>query len=146
MALLSENGMYIRILPDGQSYEIYATKGKRDKVKNAPTYEEVLAKYDELFKTKIPTEEALYYLTEEQIKKQFPHWKEWQDERREYIYDYQLKHGGKRYPLMEEYLPNVSDSIPDIIQSGSIAALSSEIVESYQKAKNGLYWGQTEDV
>lgn len=146
MALLSENGMYIRILPDGQSYEIYATKGKRDKVKIAPTYEEVLAKYDELFKTKIPTEEALYYLTEEQIKKQFPLWKEWKNERERYIYAYQQKHGWNEYPLMAQYIPNVCDSVPDIIQSGSISALPNEIIESYQKAKEGLYWGQTEDV
>lgn len=146
MALLTQDGKYIRILPDGKNYEIYSSKEKRDKAKNAPSFEEVLAKYNELCETKLPSEEALYYLTEEQLQEQFPNYKEWEDECQRYVYNNHIQKANQFYPLMAEYIPNVSDSIVDTIQRGSIKALPKDIVESYTQAKNDKYFGNTENI
>lgn len=145
MALLTKEGYYVRLMDNG-NYEIYRTKEDRDKVKNSShTYEEVLARYNELINELCPDEEDLYYLSKEEIEEQFPLYPGIINESIRYAYDCQLKHGGGSYPIIERYIPDASESIPNLIESGSIFT-GADTPESYEKAKKNMNWGETEDV
>lgn len=144
MALLMEDGKYVRVLENGE-YEIYPSLESRDRVKNATPYEKVIEKYQELFKTVLPDDEAYYYLSKEELNREFPDYIEWMNEFNRYQYDYQIKHGGGSYPLIEQYIPDVLDSIPEIIEAGSFN-IDGSIDESYFLAKDRKLWRKTEDV
>jgi len=115
MALLNQDKKYIKVNIDG-SFDIYPTKEFRDKVKRASPFEIIKNKYEEIIRELREDYERQYYDTEAWNNEYIS----WTDEFNRYMYDYQLKKGGKEYPLIKEYYSDVSDSIPNILQSGSI--------------------------
>lgn len=64
------------------------------------------------------------------------------NERLRYIYDLQNHILGNSYPLMAQHFPDIADSIPAIIESGSLVIGADNL---YPLAKERGYFGETED-
>lgn len=137
MALINSQNRYIRILPDG-TFMIYASEADRLREKNATKAEIIIASYDNLITALLADEERQYYDTES-----------WDteysglcNERLRYIYDLQNHILGNSYPLMAQHFPDIADSIPAIIESGSLVIGADNL---YPLAKDRGYFGETED-
>lgn len=141
MALLNKEENYIKVNNDG-SYDIYENAIEREKVKSAPSHEVIVSKYQGILETLDADEERKYY--------DITNWQEeyyaWSNEMQRYIYDYQMKKGAGEYPLMTQYFENIKDTIPNIIQSGSIEIKTDTTKEIYELSKERKYWGETEDI
>ena len=141
MALLNQNEEYIKLNTNG-SYDIYASQEDREKVKNSTPFEIIKNKYQEIIDSYLADEERQYYDSKAW---QQEYWA-WDEEYQRYLYDIQLAKGAGEYPLMAQYYPDIANSVPNIIQSGSIVVEAETGEEIYEIAKERKYWGETEDV
>ena len=141
MALLNQSEEYIKLNTNG-SYDIYASQEDREKLKSSTPFETIKNKYREIIDNLFADEERQYYDSKawEQEHQQ------WDKEYQRYLYDIELAKGATSYPLMEQYYPDIANSVPNIIQSGSIEIEAETGEEIYQIAKENKYWGETEDV
>lgn len=164
MALLNKNNEYIKLEKDG-SIVFYSSEDYRLKEKVISS-EQVLNKYKELHNSLYQTMydlAVLHGVTEqdyedEEVYKQkqidYPdfgkacddYWSLYHEENN-YSNDLYRENGPQQdYPIIEEYFPNVKDSIPVITFKGGITNLASDTVdESYEKAKENKYFGETRD-
>ncbi|MBO4393400.1 MAG: hypothetical protein J5800_03565 [Spirochaetales bacterium] len=140
MALINSQDRYIRLLPDG-SYLIYASKADRDKEKAAPKADFIVAFYDSTIKSLLVDEERQYYDTEAWDDE----YSSWCNERLNYLFDLQNYNTGNQYPLVESLVAGVSDSIPNIIESGNVIVGTETAAMMYALAKSKGYFGETED-
>ena len=141
MALLNQNEEYIKLNTNG-SYDIYATQEDREKLKSSTPFETIKNKYREIIDNLFADEERQYYDSKA--------WEQehqgWESEFQRYLYDVQLAKGAGEYPLMAQYYPDIANSVPNIIQSGSIVVETETGEQIYEIAKERKYWGKTEDV
>lgn len=141
MALVCKNnGHYIKVDEKG-NFEFYPSLESRARIKSAVDSAVIIAKYQEIIKELEADEERRYYDSENFSAEYDP----WLAEFQRYLNDLSDYNYGKRYPLMQKYYPNVSDSIPEIIEAGSIYAEKATIEDMYIYAKEKKYWGDTED-
>lgn len=141
MALLNEKEEYIKLNTNGD-YDIYASQEDREKVKHSTPYIVIKEKYEQLISDLDADEERQYY----DSKAWDIEYSGWRDEYNRYLYDVQLAKGGTSYPLMAQYYPDIANSVPNIIQSGSIVIETETGEQIYEIAKERKYWGETEDV
>lgn len=141
MALLNTKNYYIKLSEDG-SYEVWASKEARDKVKNSTPSEYILAKYKELISNLEAQEDFAYYDKETFFNQYISLLNEYDR------YQYNLNHYivDQDYPIMSEYYIDVCNTIPEIIESARI--LSDEAINleaAYKKAKEVKRFGETTD-
>lgn len=141
MALLNDKEEYIKLNTNGD-YDIYATQQNRENVKNSTSPVTIKSKYEQIITNLDNDEERKYYDAKA--------WQEeyalWRNEYQRYLYDIQLAKGATTYPLMKQYYTDIEDTIPNIIQSGSIVVEAETGKEIYEIAKERKYWGETEDI
>lgn len=141
MALLNQSEEYIKLNTNG-SYDIYASLEDRENIKNATPFEIIKTKYQEIIDSYLADEERQYY---DSTAWQQEFWS-WDEEYKRYLYDIQLAKGATSYPLMAQHYPDIANSVPNIIQSGSIVVETETGAEIYEIAKERKYWGETEDI
>lgn len=175
MALLRENGKYIKMNSYGW-YEAYIDEETRKRQKAAPSYDEIVNKYNELIQEgnkyivdlfvsylesrELTIEEAENLPEEEQkeilesFKKAYPRVKkkekkllEISDELHNYIIDVNDSKGAKHsYPIISEYFENVADSVPYIVDIGQIFIDEDDVATVYEISKERKLFGDTTDV
>ena len=141
MALLNLANKYIKLNSDG-TFEIYASKEARLRVKQCTDSNTILEKYRAVARELEADVELRYFDPTGFAKKYDP----WIAEYLRYDYNLSMHIVDGDYPLMAEYYPDVADSIPNIIESGSIDLSEDTADEIYNKAKQRKYWGDTLDV
>ena len=114
MALLLPNNTYFKIDIDG-NYTIYKNKTARNRIKRSSSPEKIIQKYDEIIKS-IYSQERNYYdyagmTAELHI---------WETELASYMTDLKNHTLGNEYPLIPQYFPDVSKTIPDVIETGRL--------------------------
>ena len=162
MALL-KHGRYIRLMEDGQVW-IYPSLSARQKHKNATSSDVIIQKYqdllDEYYK---PIGEYLANLgldpssdTEEESKQLFQvpiisetieRLRPLEQEFCQYEDDLAYQKGPQHdFPIMEQFYPDVKDSIPHITESFFLDWGGEATIEKiYNLAKKVLRFGETED-
>jgi hypothetical protein len=137
MAFLQENNKYIRLFEDG-SYKVYPSEEARLKHKNATDSQIILQKYAdlriELDETLFSTLYSLGYTDEDfqdeakcqeilllpQVIEYDSKTSALDQEATDYAYDLQCEQGARHeYPIMTGFYPDIKDSIPVVIESGS---------------------------
>lgn len=140
MALINENDNYIKVIKDGWYY-IYASEEEREKEKNAVRSSVVLQWYANKIAELIADTERQYY-DEENWNREF---QAVDSERRLYEYNLANYITTGSYPVIAKVYPDVEDSIPEIIQMGSLMVESETAEEEYELVKEREYFGETED-
>lgn len=141
MALLNLDNKYIKLNSDG-TFEIYASKEARLRTKQCTESGVILEKYRFIAQELEADLEFRYFDPTGFAHKYDP----WIAEYLRYEYNLSMHIVGETYPLMSEFYPDVADSIPQIIESGSIDLSGDALTELYTKAKERKYWGDTLDV
>ena len=141
MAFLNSASKYIKLNLDG-TFEIYASQEARLRVKQATPCETILEKYRTVARELEADLEFRYYDPEGFAQKYDP----WIAEHQRYEYNLSLYITDEEYPLMAEYYSDVADSIPQIVEAGSIDISDETVAKIYIKAKQRNYWGDTLDV
>lgn len=141
MAFLNSANKYIKLNLDG-AFEIYSSQEARLRVKQATPCEIIIEKYRTIARELEADLEFRYFDPIGFAHKYDP----WIAEYLRYEYNLSMYIVGEDYPLMSEFYPDVADSIPHIIESGSIDLSGEALTELYNKAKERKYWGDTLDV
>jgi hypothetical protein len=140
MALINQDGKYIKLYQDG-SYEIFASEATRDLQKAATSKELILAKYLEVI-LNLEKQEEFHYYDPEAFDKEYS---AWAAEYQTYLYNLSAGISGEEYPLMASIYPDVSNSIPSVIERGMIRTNCSTLEDIYVEFKKQKYWGETQD-
>jgi hypothetical protein len=134
MGLIKNNLNYIRLTTDG-TYYIYKTKENRELEKKVTSPEEVIKKYHEIIHELEQDKEAVYYLGNAQLLK------DWRTEFFAYL-DYNT---ANKFPLMKAYIEDIDESIPQFVGSGRISVKGDTLEEIYEYVKKYKIFGETED-
>jgi len=142
MALLLKDNSYLKINMDG-SYFCYKNRTTRNKEKKTNS-QEIIQKYKEIieeFTSHI--EEIRYY-----AKDKFELYLAWQREFRTYLSSLQTFDTSNKYPLMEQYYPDIKNTIPYIIVKGKIGVPEqiTTIEELYKYIKDYEIFGNIDEV
>lgn len=140
MALINQDGNYIKIYQDGR-YEIFASEDARIQQKAATSKELILAKYLEVL-LNLEKQDEFHYYDEEAFEKEYS---AWAAEYQNYLYNLSAGISGEEYPLMASIYPEVSSSIPAVIERGMIRTNCSTLEDIYVEFKKQKYWGETQD-
>ena len=140
MALINQDGKYIKVYQDG-SYEIFASEDARTRQKAATSKELILAKYLEVL-LNLEKQEELHYYDPEAFEEEYS---PWAAEYQKYLYNLGAGISGEEYPLMASIYPEVSNSIPSVIERGMIRTSCSTLEDVYVEFKKQNYWGETQD-
>lgn len=162
MALVRPNNQYIKVSEDGSWVE-YASKESREHQKAAPSYDEVLLKYKELYEKSYTD----FYVAIAQdgidIEKYedwppfiadypkydgiYDYWQSIIEEENAYTRLYSLQKGCDReFPLAQPFFEvPIAWSIPNIVGSGQDFGFKGSLAEIYTKMKNQMSFGTTSD-
>ena len=141
MALLNSKNCYIKLTQSGR-YEIYASEEARKKVKKSTSGETILAKYLELINDLDKQAEYRCYDPEGFYAKYVPLDQEYLRYKHNFV-----KHiVGQEYPIMAEIYPDVADSIPEIVEAGTIKVSGKDLEDVYLNIKQLARFGETSDV
>lgn len=144
MALLLKNKTYLKFEIDGTFY-VYKNKAARNRTKSAKhSSNEVLTKYTGL----------LMELNSAERRRYDPNWVEtlsqWETELAKYRKNLQLAITNDDYPLIQQYIENINETIPEIISGGQLPKLAKEADYSldkiYKLAKDYEIFGKKEDI
>jgi hypothetical protein len=130
---------YIKISLDG-TFKIYKAAKERTQEKKAPTFEEIRDKYQEVLTNMRNDHERLYYDPTFR-----PLLDQWEMEYEKYL---QMHLQGKRckdFPLMTKYIPNIKDSLPELLCEGQLGVSGNTLAEVYESVKHYGYFGEVED-
>lgn len=145
MAFITSTKAYVKLFANGD-FLVYKNKAARAKEKKATPAEEVLKAYErKLAEYLIPSGEAAEreYYDRDAFNEEFDRW---QDEAWRYMSDLKLHNVGGEYPLMAEIIPDVAESIPEILASGNIGITNASAKEEYEAVKKlNLFPGGTKD-
>lgn len=130
---------YIRLELDG-TFIIYKTTRGRTLEKSAPAYAEVVAKYEQIITRFHANKERLYYDHSFYLLMQ-----QWEEEYEKYQQMHRLGKACKEFPLMARYIPNISDSLPEILCIGKVGVTGNTLAEIYESAKRCGYFGEVTD-
>ena len=112
MALIIKNNNYLRIDGNG-NYIIYKNKTARNKEKKSLP---ILAKYNEILtELEKDTQEKAYY-DPEYLRTRLA----WENELLLYKQSISCNINTNKFPLIEQYFPDINQTIPTIIQKGKI--------------------------
>lgn len=140
MALINQDGKYIKLYANG-NYEIYATEDSRKKVKNSTPSDMILNKYHTLISELEEQKEKRYYDPLGFSALYDPLIREYD----RYKYNLASYITTEEYPIMATYYPDVTHSIPEIIEAGGTMDGSDSAEAVYQHAKQVQRWGETTD-
>jgi hypothetical protein len=133
------NGQYIKVELDG-TVSIYKTRAERLREKRAPLFEVVRAKYKIIIHELQKNKERLYYDPAYALLLQ-----QWEAEFEKYIEAHRVGHKNKNFPLMSQYFPNVSDSLPELICKCQVGVSGTTLAEVYESVRRNGYFGEVED-
>ena len=139
MALLLANKTYLKLELDGQYY-IFKNKTARNKLKKYNLSQEIILKYTEILNNLFDPELGDYdYNASSEIQK-------WSVEYQQYLHDLSTFTVGNKYPLMEQYYPDISKSIPEVVRTGRLAIKADTLEELYDKVKRYNVFGPAEEI
>ena len=140
MALINSKGKYIKVYKNGH-YEIYVTEAARKKVKESTPSSVIVQKYCELLDDLNAQEERRYYdpigFAEERY--------ELETEFARYRYNLNCHIVDQEYPIMANIYPDVANSIPEIIEAGTLKQTEETLEAAYKSFKQLKCWGETID-
>lgn len=134
MGLIRPNGNYIRLDTQGK-YWIYQSKEDRFIEKSSLSPEAIKQKYLEIIGELEADDEGLYYLGTTQILNN------WITE----FYSYLDKDTSKGFPLLQEQVPDVANTVTKFVGTGVIGVNGSTLAEIYLDVKTRKIFGETED-
>jgi len=145
MALLLQNKTYLKVYKNG-AFEIYKTKASRNRFKKATSPQEVIDKYNEIlnsFMNNVSREQAYYdpnAFSDDAIA--------WQDEAYRYYKNLTNYNTAEEYPLMSQYIQDVKDTIPELVESGEIWVPDTckNVKDVYEYIKEYEMFGPTTEV
>jgi hypothetical protein len=130
---------YIKISLDG-TFKIYKTSKERAKEKKANTFEEVIAKYQEILTNIRKDQERLYYDPNFR-----PLLYQWEAEYEKYLQMHLRGKKCKDFPLMAQYISDVKESLPELICEGQLGVSGDTLEKVYKSVKDCGYFGDVED-
>ncbi len=143
MALLLKDKTYLKFETDGTFY-IYKNKAARNRIKKATSYKVVLAKYEEILLS-FSNGILLYYSPEDRLNV-----KNWAAELNKYRQDLSTHNITGHYPLMQQYIEDVDNTIPEIIYSARYPKLAADgeylLKNIYKLVKERNLFGKQEDI
>ena len=142
MALINNSGYYIKLNSDG-TFEMYSSEVDRLKLKAATDSSLILQKYIEILLDLQSEKYAeMRYYDRESWSQQYD---SWLSEFNRYDNNLIQHITTETYPLMAEYYPDVADSIPNIILTGTMGQHADTAEQNYDVAKKYKTWGETID-
>jgi hypothetical protein len=140
MALkLSDSNYYIKIDLHG-NFKIYKTMKDRALEKKAPKFEDISLKYTSIIKSFRQDRERRYY-DPNFVKTLLA----WEKEAELYSSSYIRGLHVNNFPLMSKYIPNIAQSLPNIISIGHIWVKGETLAEVYEYVKKVGYFKNVVD-
>ena len=136
--LLKKNNCYLRIDYNG-IYYIYESAKDRLAEKEAPLFSEINNKYWDLL-AEWSNDELVYYDPQAALR-----YKKLEIEHKRYCQNYYKNKTDEKYPIMQEFIPEINNSIPKIITTGQIGVKGNTLQEIYSFVKKYKLFEETED-
>ena len=130
---------YIKIDLTGE-FSVYKSIQDRKLEKKATSFKRVVLTYKTILKQLENDRERLYYDPD------FPQIiKAWHLEYEDYVNTHINGIGGKKFPLIKQYIKDVEKSLPEIVYKGCLGVTGVTVKDVYEYAKTQNFFGDTED-